>query len=75
MEGLVNDDAIQGLFQNEFRSYSRKAAAHEKVRDFRIILEPFTVENGMLTPTMKPKRRVIEAEYSGLIDDMYEKVV
>ena len=75
MEGLVNDDRIQGLFHSEFRAYSRGAAAHEKVRDFRIILEPFTVENGMLTPTMKPKRRVIEAEYAGLIDDMYEDVV
>ena len=75
MEGLVNDDTIQGLFKNDFRTYSRNAAAHEKVRDFRIILEPFTVENGMLTPTMKPKRRVIEAEYAGLIEDMYEGIV
>lgn len=75
MEGLVNDDEIQELFRSEFRTHSRNAAAHEKVRDFRIILEPFTVENGMLTPTMKPKRRVIEAEYAGLIEDMYEKVV
>lgn len=75
MEGLVNNDAIQELFMKEFRAYSRGAAAHEKVRDFRIILEPFTVENGMLTPTMKPKRRVIEAEYAGLIEDMYQHVV
>jgi long-chain acyl-CoA synthetase len=75
LEGLVNDDTIQGLFQAEFRAYSRNAAAHEKVRDFRIILEPFTVDNGMLTPTLKPKRRVIEAEFAGLIEDMYENVV
>jgi long-chain acyl-CoA synthetase len=74
-EGLVYNDTVQDLFRNEFKSYSRNAAAHEKVRDFRIILEPFTVENGMLTPTMKPKRRIIEAEYAGLIEDMYEHVV
>jgi long-chain acyl-CoA synthetase len=75
MEGLVYNDTIQDLFRSEFKSYSRNAAAHEKVRDFRIILEPFTVENGMLTPTMKPKRRIIEAEYAGLIEDMYQDVV
>ncbi len=75
MEGLVNNDAIQDLFRKEFRDYSRNAAAHEKVRDFRLVLEPFTVENGMLTPTMKPKRRVIESEYAGLIDDMYQGIV
>ncbi len=75
VEGLVYDEAIQKLFQDEFRSYSRTAAAHEKVRDFRLVLEPFTVENGMLTPTLKPKRRVIEQEYGGLIEDMYAAVV
>ncbi len=74
-EGLLYDERVQKLFNKEFRDYSRGAAAHEKIRDFRLILEPFTVENGMMTPTMKPKRRIIESEYSGLIEDMYAEVV
>ena len=74
-DGLLGHDAIRGLFSQTFRRYSRHAAAHEKIRDFRLISEPFTVENGMMTPTMKLKRRAIESQYAPLIDEMYVAVV
>lgn len=74
-EALLAHDDIQQLFAHEFRRYSRTAAAHEKIRDFRLLLEPFTVENGTMTPTMKLKRRAIEKEYHPLIDTMYATVV
>ena len=34
-------------------------------------LEPFTVENNLMTPTMKPRRRAIETQYAPLIEEMY----
>lgn len=74
-EDLIRKEPIQKLFEQEFRAYSRSAAAHEKIRDFRLLTEGFTVENGMLTPTMKPKRRVIEEHYASLIEEMYAAVV
>ena len=37
--------------------------------------EPFSVENGMMTPTMKLKRKVIEQNYADLIDEIYKGVV
>ena len=51
--------------------YSRGAASHEKVRAFRFVEEPFTVENGLLTPTLKPKRKAIEAHHADLVEAMY----
>ncbi|MEM9663935.1 MAG: long-chain fatty acid--CoA ligase [Bacteroidota bacterium] len=72
---LLAHEAIQKLFSTEFRQYSRKAASHEKIRDFRLIAEPFTVDNGMMTPTLKLKRRAIEDAYGHLIEDMYAGVV
>ncbi len=69
--GLVEEDAILKLFKDEFKSYSRKAASHEKIRDFRIIPEEFTVENKMLTPTLKPRRKEIEKIYADTIETMY----
>ena len=62
---LLEHDAIKKHFSDIFRKFSKKAAAHEKIREFRLIKEPFTVENGMMTPTLKMKRRVIEKAFEG----------
>jgi long-chain acyl-CoA synthetase len=70
-DDLVKDAQVREIFSKEFKAYSRNAAAHEKVRDFRLISEPFSVDNGMLTPTMKPRRKAIEQHYADLIDEMY----
>jgi long-chain acyl-CoA synthetase len=74
-EAMLAQEKIQQLFEDVFRTYSRSAAAHEKVRNFRLIAEPFTVENEFMTPTLKLKRRVIEQAYEPLIEEMYAGVV
>mmetsp|Transcript_29486 Transcript_29486/g.85308 ORF Transcript_29486/g.85308 Transcript_29486/m.85308 type:complete len:801 (-) Transcript_29486:102-2504(-) len=44
---------------------------HERVKSFRVVLEPFTVDNLQLTPTFKTKRHVISEQYASLLDEMY----
>jgi long-chain acyl-CoA synthetase len=43
---------------SEFPTYSRVRTAH-------LLLEPWSVENGLLTPTLKPKRAAIERRFAG----------
>jgi long-chain acyl-CoA synthetase len=43
----------------------------EKIRRFAIAPEPFTVENEMMTPTLKIRRHRIISKYSKDIDDLY----
>ena len=43
-------------------------------RNVRIIPEAWTIENGMLTPTLKLKRRVIYAKYADEIESLYGDV-
>ncbi|MEP7315586.1 MAG: AMP-dependent synthetase/ligase [Sphingomicrobium sp.] len=45
----------------------------EKVRRFIVADEPFTVENEMLTPSMKIRRHVIRGEYGDRLDGLYKK--
>ena len=71
LAALLGEAAVQKPFAAAFRAYSKAAASHEKIRDFRLLPEPFSVENDLLTPTMKPKRRKIEAAYADQIDGMY----
>ncbi len=69
---LLEQEMILQVFDQQFKNYSRGTASHEKIRAFRLIREPFTIENGLLTPTLKPRRSKIEARYADLIDEIYE---
>jgi long-chain acyl-CoA synthetase len=70
---ILDLDESQALFQDAFDTYNREAAAHEKIRNFRLLSEPFTVEEGTLTPTLKLRRSVIEERHADRIDTMYEE--
>ena len=71
MESLIKHDSIQNIYSKEIRSFSKELASHEKIRDFRLVPNEFTVETGELTPTLKVKRRVIEDKYGDLIEDIF----
>lgn len=70
-EDLIKNEEIQSVYRKEIRSYSKELASHEKIRDFRLVAQEFTVEGGELTPTLKVKRRVIEDKYKDLIEDIF----
>jgi len=43
----------------------------EKIKKFEIIFEEFTIENRMLTPTLKLKRKIILENYKKLLENLY----
>ncbi|KAL1958350.1 hypothetical protein VTO42DRAFT_4667 [Malbranchea cinnamomea] len=48
-----------------------KLAGYEKVKNFALLLEPFSIENGLLTPTLKLKRPQAVRMYRELLDELY----
>jgi len=44
---------------------------HERVRRFTLARAPFTVENQMMTPTLKIRRHKIQATYGKEIENLY----
>ncbi len=71
IEDLIQKDEVQKIYSKEVRSHSKDLASHEKIRDFRIVPNEFTVETGELTPTLKIKRRIVEDKYGHLINDIF----
>ena len=43
----------------------------EKVKKFKLINEEFTIENAMLTPTLKLKRKKILDKYKDDLEKLY----
>lgn len=68
---LVKHEVVLKLISSEIDEYQAKFADYEKIRKFELLPEPFTIENGKLTPTMKVKRKVVVEEYADLIESIY----
>lgn len=71
-EELIELEEVKDIYKKELRAFSKELASHEKVRDFRLVANEFTVETGEITPTLKVKRRVIADKYGHLIEDIYK---
>lgn len=50
---------------------NQEFARVEHVRKFRVLPRSLSIEHGELTPTMKIKRRVVDKNWSALIESMY----
>ena len=71
IKDLINKKEIFDLIDKEISSLQKKLANYEKVRKFRILDKPFTIESGEITPSLKIKRKFVEERYAYLIEGMY----
>ena len=58
---------------HEIELANQDFAQWEKIKDFRITPDAWTIEGGHLTPTMKLKRKEVKALYSDLYDSIYNE--
>lgn len=68
---MVADPRMIELVEQAIASMSGEFAQYEKIKKITLLPHEFSIEAGELTPTMKVKRRVVEAKYKDLIDRMY----
>jgi long-chain acyl-CoA synthetase len=61
------------LIKEEIDRESVGLADFERVKRFSLVEEPFTIEGGELTPTLKVKRKFIAQKYAHLIEQMVGK--
>lgn len=70
LEELVRRAETRKLIKEEIDRLSAKLADFERIKRFEIVSQPFTIEGGELTPTLKVKRKVIAQKYAALIEQM-----
>jgi long-chain acyl-CoA synthetase len=71
-EDLVGNREIIDFYKKRIEDSSVELANYESIKRFTLMPEEFTQEAGEMTPTMKIKRKVVEAKYQSVIDAMYE---
>jgi long-chain acyl-CoA synthetase len=65
---------VANLINAGLKQANEKAISRAQiVQDYFIMPEEFSVENGLLTPTMKLKRKEAEKKYIKEIEQMYSK--
>lgn len=72
-EEMFASDELHRAIRSDITRLQQDLSKYERVRRFTVLPAPFTVENGMLTPTLKIKRKEVEKQYKDVIDAMYEE--
>lgn len=70
IKDVNSDKKLIDRIQKEVDFYNQKFGKWEQIKKFEITPEEWTIEAGLLTPTMKMKRKVIKEKYN----DLYQKI-
>ena len=73
MDELLLNPEIKELFQTRMDTLQQQFANYERIKRFTLLPEPFSMERGELTNTLKLRRNIVEQNYKELIDKMYQE--
>jgi long-chain acyl-CoA synthetase len=68
---LLNDPRVVAHVEREILGMLKDFASYEQPKKVALLGEEFTVENGMLTPTLKVKRRAVQERLGSVIEQLY----
>jgi long-chain acyl-CoA synthetase len=70
---LTKAEEVLDLIQAEINNVNKQLARVENIRKFKILDKKLYTEDGEVTPTMKVKRKAINAQYKDVIESMYQE--
>lgn len=74
-EIFIDDPEIISWINQDIRKLSNELSKFERIKNFKIKRNPFSMDEGEITPTMKIKRKVVEKKYAESINDLYKESV
>ena len=72
---FIEVQEIKEWFEKDIKKISNELAKFERIKNFKIKRNPFSIDEGEITPTMKVKRRIVEQKYAEAINAMYVEEV
>ncbi len=71
---LIHNQQVKQLFKDIITEFNVNFGKVEQIKQFELLADEWTAENGLLTATMKLRRKVIKEKYKDLIDTFYNKI-
>ncbi|MDF1571834.1 MAG: long-chain fatty acid--CoA ligase [Bacteroidales bacterium] len=70
-EEMIRDKRVIDQVQKEVNKLNAQLGQVERIKRFRLVADEWTPQSGLMSPTMKLKRRVIEDKYMDLIQEIF----
>ena len=70
-EALVRHPTVLRRFQHDLDRLNGTLERHETIKAFALLTEPFTEANGLLTPTLKVRRKAVIARHAAAVETLY----
>jgi len=71
-QALLQVAAVKELFEVEVARLNQSFGRWEQIKKFLLVTDEWAVHTGELTPKLSLKRKVIEAKYQALVNDLYD---
>ncbi len=70
-DALAKSKELKTFIHGRIREINKQLSDVEAIATFTIVPQPFTQENGELTPSLKVRRKIVQAHFKDQIDSMY----
>ena len=70
-EEMIHNEEVKKRYDKEVKKLNEGLGEVEKVKKYQLIADEWTIANGILTPTLKVKRKVVMQRYSETIDKLF----
>ncbi len=73
LDELVRDPRVLKEVRSRVAAVSARLPRNQRIGDLRLLLEDLSREHGLLTGSLRARRRQVEQRFAGLIEEMYGK--
>ena len=70
-EDILNEPLIRELFKEQLKHFGKDFKGFEHPQNFSLLSEEWGIDNGLLTPTLKLKREVVEEKFKTEIEELF----
>ncbi|MDD4922232.1 MAG: long-chain fatty acid--CoA ligase, partial [Bacteroidales bacterium] len=70
-ETMIKNPEVLAIYKKEINKVNPMFAHYEQIKNFGLVADEWSIENNILTPTLKVKRKEIQSRYKEQIEYLF----